>query len=104
VAGSGSPADGAASAAAEEQAKAASTEAAVPAGSPGARAGDAIAHRDYRCLECGDTFSRDGLPAGVPAPCPVCGSGRTREHWESRVRNAGKVSGERFEDLRDRPG
>jgi DNA-directed RNA polymerase subunit RPC12/RpoP len=60
--------------------------------------------RDYRCLECGAAFPVEGRPAGAAVPCPVCGSARTREHWESRVRNAGRTSVERFEELRDRPG
>jgi DNA-directed RNA polymerase subunit RPC12/RpoP len=63
-----------------------------------------VAHRDYRCLECGTAFSLSGRAAGVSVPCPVCGSMRSREHWESRVRNAARTSDERFEELRDRPG
>jgi DNA-directed RNA polymerase subunit RPC12/RpoP len=68
------------------------------------RADAAVADRDYRCLDCGEAFSRHGLAVGVAPQCPACGSRRTREHWESRVRNAGKVTAEQFEELRDRPG
>lgn len=71
---------------------------------PEAREVPEDAERDYRCLECGAAFSRSGLAAGVTAPCPECGSEHTREHWESRVRNAGTVTVERYEELRDRPG
>jgi DNA-directed RNA polymerase subunit RPC12/RpoP len=70
----------------------------------GLRDDGAVARRDYRCLVCGAAFALDDQPADAAVVCPACGSERTREHWESRVRNAGKTSSERFEELRDRPG
>jgi DNA-directed RNA polymerase subunit RPC12/RpoP len=71
-------------------------------------ADEAPVFRDYRCLECGGAFTvediGEGLAPGSSIACPACGSTRTREHWESRVRNAPKTTPERFEELRDRPG
>jgi DNA-directed RNA polymerase subunit RPC12/RpoP len=71
---------------------------------PGGDADGRLARRDYRCLACGEAFELDDQPQDAHVVCPACGSGRVREHWESRVRNAGRISSERFEELRDRPG
>ncbi len=60
--------------------------------------------RDYRCLVCGEVFSREDSTAAAPVTCPACGSNNTWEHWESRVRNAANTPDGRYEELRDRPG
>jgi len=71
---------------------------------PGGAAGGVLARRDYRCLACGEAFALDGQPQDAHVVCPACGSTSVREHWESRVRNAGKTTAEHVEELRDRPG
>ena len=71
---------------------------------PGGAGEGVRARRDYRCLACGAAFALDDQPADAAVACPACGSERTHERWESRVRNAGRISPERFEELRDRPG
>ncbi len=63
-----------------------------------------LARRDYRCLACGEAFALDDQPPDAHVVCPACGSASVREHWESRVRNAGRTTPEHVEDLRDRPG
>lgn len=69
---------------------------------------ETLPRRDYRCLDCDSAFSVDiasgGVATDAPGVCPACGSARVREHWESRVRNAGETPPGRFEELRDRPG
>jgi len=69
---------------------------------------ETLPRRDYRCLDCDFAFSTGVAPGGAaaddPVVCPACGSVRVREHWESRVRNAGETPPGRFEELRDRPG
>ena len=63
-----------------------------------------LARRDYRCGACGEAFALDDQPPDATVVCPACGSSAVREHWESKVRNAGRTPPGRFEELRDRPG
>ena len=60
--------------------------------------------RDYRCGACGEAFALDDQPPYAHVVCPACGSTSVREHWESRVRNAGRTTWQHVEELRDRPG
>jgi len=71
---------------------------------PGGEAGGPLARRDYRCGACGETFALDDQPPSAHVVCPACGAPGAREHWESRVRNAGRTTWEHVEELRDRPG
>ena len=45
-------------------------------------------HR-FVCAACAATFEVESRepPADLQTPCPRCGSTRTRQTWESRLRN-----------------
>jgi putative FmdB family regulatory protein len=73
-------------------------------GRPPAEGRGLRARREYRCLACGEAFALEDQFADAEVVCPACGSGRVREHWESRVRNAGTTPPGRLAELRDRPG